>query len=262
LCTDGDFNVGTTDQSQLVELIEDKAQTGVFLTVLGFGQGNLKDSTMEKLADRGNGNYGYIDSLLEARKMLVEQIGGTLMTIAKDVKIQVDFNPQHVAAYRLVGYENRLLQNQDFRDDTKDAGEIGAGHTVTAFYELVPAGTVTQQSVSRPSEFVATEIAAGADSSTRLTVNLRYKLPDASRSQEFQARLSVGQFLRQPSPDFRFATAVLGYGMLLRGSRYAGSATWDWVVQTAEASMGDDPRGLRAEFVQLAKSARRIVEHD
>lgn len=265
LCTDGDFNVGVTNQSDLVTMIENKAKSNVFLSVLGFGSGNLKDSTMEKLADKGNGNYAYIDSMLEARKVLVEEIGATLVTIAKDVKIQVDFNPQHVRAYRLIGYENRLLENQDFRDDSKDAGEIGAGHSVTAFYELLPNDEVLASSGSsdvaidsRDSEFVKNVLSENADSSTKLTVNLRYKQPDAEESQEFQVRLASDADV-DPSSDFRFASAVVGYGMLLRSSDYAEDLDWDWVIDTASSSSGNDRRGLRAEFVQLAKTARRLI---
>ncbi|MEZ6133410.1 MAG: VWA domain-containing protein [Pirellulaceae bacterium] len=258
LCTDGDFNVGTTNESELVELIQEEAKSDIFLTVLGFGGGNLKDSKMEKLADLGNGNYAYIDSKLEARKVLVEEVGATLKTIAKDVKIQVDFNPRHVQAYRLLGYENRLLDNQDFRDDRKDAGEIGAGHRVTAFYELVPTGNETFQE-SRSSEFVTQELSEHADVETRLTVNLRYKQPDADVGQEFQVRVSASAMHMDAPRDMQFATAVLAYGMLLRGSSHIGNLNWDWVVETAERSAGDDPRGLRAEFLALTKTAKRLA---
>lgn len=258
LCTDGDFNVGTTNDSALLELIQTQARSEVFLTVLGFGSGNLKDSKMELLADKGNGNYAYIDSLLEARKVLVEQIGGTLVTIAKDVKIQLDFNPQHVHSYRLLGYENRLLDNQDFRDDSKDAGEIGAGHTVTAFYELVPAESAEASPESRPSEFVKPKLIATADSSDMLTVNLRYKLPKSSEGSEFQVRLSPTSVTDKPSQDFQFASAVVAYGLLLRHSEYAGQANWDWVIETAQKNAGQDTASLRGEFVELAKTARRL----
>ncbi|MFN3192265.1 MAG: vWA domain-containing protein [Aureliella sp.] len=258
LCTDGDFNVGTTSQSELVDLVQQKAKSNVFLTVLGFGSGNLKDSTMEKLADKGNGNYGYIDSMLEARKVLVEEIGGTLMTIAKDVKIQLDFNPMHVQAYRLIGYENRVMENQDFRDDSKDAGEIGAGHSVTALYEIVPAGADGVGDGERKSEFVNKQVSSSADHATQLTVNVRYKRPDEEAVQEFQVRVAGSRDLREPSLDFQFVSAVAGYGMLLRGSEFAGAASWDWVIETADASLGSDERGVRAEFLRLAKTARRV----
>ncbi|MCA9192548.1 MAG: VWA domain-containing protein [Planctomycetales bacterium] len=259
LCTDGDFNVGITNHSDLVDFIERQAETGVYLSVLGFGTGNLKDSTMEKLADHGNGNYAYVDSLLEARKVLVEQVGGTLVTIAKDVKIQLDFNPQYVYSYRLLGYENRLLANQDFRDDAKDAGEIGAGHCVTAFYELVPPGSASvESSNSRPSEFVTTQ-ALKSDSNTMLSVNLRYKLPAANEGLEFQIRVPY-EVTQNPSRDFQFASSVLAYGMLLRDSKYKGKLDWDWVIGTASNYKGQDENGMRTEFVQLAKLGKRIAK--
>lgn len=258
LCTDGDFNVGVSSDSALVDLISKKAKTGVFLTVLGFGTGNIKDSKMEQLADKGNGVYAYIDSMLEARKVLVEQIGGTLETIAKDVKIQLDFNPQFIESYRLLGYENRLLANQDFRDDSKDAGEIGAGHQVTAFYEIRPVGLSAGRPTSEDSqsEFVKAESAGVSD--TLLTVNLRYKAPLSEDSQEFQHRVSPDNKTADGSSEFRFAASVLGYGMLLRESNYRGSLTWDWVINTAEKNKGKDSSGLRSEFIELAKTAKGI----
>ncbi len=258
LCTDGDFNVGVSSDSALVDLIQNEARKNVFLSVLGFGHGNIRDSTMEKLADKGNGNYAFIDSMLEAQKVLVQQAGGTLVTIAKDVKIQIDFNPAHVSAYRLLGYENRKLENQDFRNDQKDAGEIGAGHTVTAFYELIPAGVETLVESNRPSEFVEQNRSIGSDSGTMLTVNLRYKQPNSEVAQEFQVRVAKDSLCEQASTDFQFASCVLAYGMLLRESQYVGKATWEWVISTAKSSTGKDPSGLRAEFVQLAMAASRI----
>ena len=219
---------------------------------------------MEKLADRGNGNYACIDSLMEARKTLVEQAGGTLLTIAKDVKIQVDFNPRHVQSYRLIGYENRALANRDFRDDSKDAGELGSGHTVTAFYEIVPSGAASTIATTRKAEFVSTSLNPDADASAMLTVNVRYKQPTESESVEFQVRVPADAESYADSKiateDFQFASAVAAYGMLLRDSKFSGSASWDWVVATAERSTGKDPNGLRHEFVQLAKTARRITD--
>ena len=261
LCTDGDFNVGVTNQSDLVDLIKDKAKNGVFLSVFGFGSGNLKDSTMERLADNGNGNYGYIDNLLEARKSLVEQIGATLITIAKDVKIQIDFNPKQIVAYRLIGYENRLLANEDFEDDAKDAGEIGAGHTVTSFYEVVPVGVDSPARTSRPSKFVENVPSQTGNPNTLLTVSLRYKRPDGNTSTEFTQELSnsVANDFATSSIDFKFASAVAGFGMLLRDSKFSGDANWDWVIDTAEASRGEDRNGFRAEFVMLAKKARLLA---
>jgi Ca-activated chloride channel homolog len=260
LCTDGDFNVGTTNDSDLVDLIQEQARSEVFLTVLGFGSGNLKDATMEQLADKGNGNYAYIDSLLEARKVLVEQIGGTLVTIAKDVKLQLDFNPRYVQAYRLLGYENRMLENQDFRDDSKDAGEIGAGHSVTAFYEIIPPGVSLPSPIQPESEFVQPKLIADQTSETLLTVSLRYKQPDSEEGNEFKVRFNQLQPQLKPSPDFQFASAVVAYGLLLRDSPYKAQANWNWVVETAQRTLGQDPSGLRGEFLQLAKTARRVLE--
>lgn len=263
LCTDGDFNVGTSSQSELVDLITDKARSNVYLTVLGFGSGNLKDSTMEKLADKGNGNYAYIDTMLEARKVLVEQAGGTLVTIARDVKIQVDFNPRYVQSYRLLGYRNRIMANQDFRDDNKDAGEIGAGHTVTAFYEILPAGASPDKDFSRPSEFTRSQLVKLANATeTMLTVNLRYKLPNSDEGLEFQHRVGAGRPRVELSQDFQFASAVVGFGMLLRQSSFKGSVDWDWVITTAKANVGEDPTGQRDQFVQLAKTARRLNQEE
>ena len=260
ICTDGDFNVGTTSQSDLVALIQAKAASGIYLSVLGFGTGNYKDSTMEKLADKGNGNYAYIDSMLEARKALVQQMGATLITIAKDVKIQLDFNPSRISAYRLIGYENRIMANEDFRDDKKDAGEIGAGHTVTALYEIVPVGVESPARNSKPSEFVEVVPKEGVNPATLLTVSLRYKQPDGDTSQEFTIPLNHEKDSQIPaaSSDLQFATAVAAFGMLLRKSKFAGQADWDWVVETAQSSEGEDHDGFRAEFVSLAKKARMM----
>ena len=261
LCTDGDFNVGMSSQSELVDLIQEKAANDVFLSVLGFGTGNYKDSTMEKLADKGNGNYAYIDTMLEAQKALVEQMNGTLVTIAKDVKIQVDFNPGRIAAYRLIGYENRMLKNQDFKDDTKDAGEIGAGHTVTALYEVVPASADSRVLIDDDSDFVQTRLKPSAiDSDTMLTVNLRYKQPTGDTSQEFQVALeqSKKDDIPEASSDFQFASAVAGFGMLIRESKHKGETSWDWVIETARLNQGEDKDGFRAEFVNLARRAKLL----
>ena len=260
LATDGDFNVGVTSEGDLVRLIEEKRQSGVFLSVLGFGTGNIKDATMEKLADKGNGNYAYIDSLGEARKVLGEQIGGTLFTIAKDVKIQVEFNPKQAAAYRLIGYENRLLRDQDFNDDTKDAGEIGAGHTVTALYEVVPFGqkfenpgvdALKYQQPVQPSEM--------ANSSELMTVKLRYKEPTQTESKLVQVSLADSKArLGAASENFRFASAVAAFGMLLRDSRYKADASYNKVLELARASAGADTQGYRTEFIQLVETARML----
>lgn len=278
LCTDGDFNVGITNQDDLTKLIEEEAKSGVFLSVLGFGMGNLKDSTLEKLADKGNGNYSYIDTLREAHKVFVEQMTGTLITIAKDVKIQIEFNPSQVGAYRLIGYENRLLTAQDFHDDTKDAGEIGAGHTVTALYEIIPPSKLPvptpvtdeklkyQPSVNSPTTKVGNARregeplnAARPDSLELLTIKLRYKQPDADKSQLIEQTLSdQGRSFAQASTDFRFAASVANFGMLLRHSPYKGNGTLDAVAEIAESSLGPDKSGYRAEFVGLVRSAKAL----
>jgi Ca-activated chloride channel family protein len=263
LCTDGDFNVGVTSQGDLQRLIEEKAKSGVFLSVLGFGMGNLKDSTMETLADKGNGNYAYIDTLNEAKKVLVEQMTGTLITIAKDVKIQVEFNPAQVNAYRLIGYENRLLAKEDFNDDTKDAGEIGAGHTVTALYEVVPAGkTVNAPGVDplkyqRPAEQVDAKLTGSKE---LLTLKLRYKQPDGATSKLLEYPYTdTDRSFGKASTDFQFASAVAMFGMILRDSPHKGGATLPGVIEVAESNLGADTEGYRREFVDLAKKAVGIM---
>ena len=262
LCTDGDFNVGITNQGDLVRLIEEKAKSGVFLTVLGFGMGNLKDSRMEKLADKGNGAYGYIDNIHEARKILVEQISGTLVTIAKDVKIQVDFNPAKVAAYRLIGYENRLLRDEDFLDDTKDAGEIGAGHTVTALYELVPPGAEGDLPAVQPSKYQkpAKPSPAAVQSDELFTLRMRYKLPKEEQSQPLEVPVTdAGKSFNAATPDFQFAAAVACFGMLLRDSEHKGQSSYDLAVELAQGGRGQDRGGYRADFLKLAKTAKALA---
>ncbi|WP_339748884.1 VWA domain-containing protein [uncultured Rubinisphaera sp.] len=260
LCTDGDFNVGMSSQSALVDLIQHKAKSGVFLSVLGFGTGNLKDSTMEKLADKGNGNYAYIDTMNEAEKVLVEQMSGTLITIAKDVKIQVDFNPAHIQSYRLIGYENRMLRDEDFLDDSKDAGEIGAGHTVTALYELLPVGIESQPDAVEPSKYQETqELSALADSDELLTVRLRYKDPDGIDSQPLSMPVKKQDTpFEEASTDFQFASAVAAFGMLLRDSRNSGTMTLERVSEIAEKNLGTDRHGYRQEFLQLVQKAKQL----
>lgn len=262
LATDGDFNVGLKSDEELVSLIEEKRRGGVFLSVLGFGTGNLNDSMMEKLADKGNGNYSYIDSESEARKALGEQVAGTLATIAKDVKIQVEFNPRLVAGYRLIGYENRLLADKDFNDDTKDAGEIGAGHTVTALYEVVPAGQklenpgVDELKYSRPAE-----VTQNANTSELLTVKLRYKEPEGDVSRPLSVGVPDRQAsYRNASNNFKFAAAVAEFGLLLRDSRYKGQSSYANAAELARGAGGADLNGHRAEFLNLIQSARSISE--
>jgi len=259
LATDGDFNVGPSSDGEMVRLIEKERESGVFLTVLGFGTGNIKDSKMEQIADHGNGNFHYVDGLLEARKVLVEEMGGTLLTLAKDVKLQIEFNPARVASYRLIGYENRLLADEDFNDDTKDAGELGAGHTVTALYEVVPAGlAVPRDAEVEPLRYQprANDPPPREFAGEMLYVRVRYKEPDGTTS------MLLGQAVADrpgsPSTDFRFAAAVAGFGMLLRDSEYAGDLTLNDVVGLAERSRGDDPRGYRGEFIRLVEAVRDL----
>ncbi len=264
LATDGDFNVGITSEGDLTRLIETEAKSGIALTALGFGMGNYKDSTLEKLADKGDGNYGYIDSINEARKLLVSQAGGTLVTVAKDVKIQVEFNPAVVKAYRLLGYENRLLRREDFNDDTKDAGDMGAGHTVTAFFELVPAGAAGDVQGVDPLKYQQPGALAPASASGEvMTVKVRYKDPagGASRLIEVPVAAPAVAWL-EADPDFKFAAAVAAFGMLLRDSPHKGTASWAWVSQNAEAGLDDDEGGYRQEFVALIEKARRPEHSD
>ncbi|MEM7157248.1 MAG: von Willebrand factor type A domain-containing protein [Myxococcota bacterium] len=259
LATDGDFNVGTTSEGELVRLIEKKRQSGVFLSVLGFGSGNLKDSTMEKLADKGNGNYAYIDSINEARKVLVEEAGATLVTIAKDVKIQVEFNPAEVSSYRLVGYENRKLAHADFNDDTKDAGEIGAGHSVTAIYEVVPAGRGASPKVDELKYQDEGTLSTAAGSGELMTVKVRYKKPSGNKSKLLSFPVTDSDTrVADTSRDFRFSAAVAGFGMLLRDSEHKGDATFDMVRELASDALGTDPHGRRAEFVGLIDKAKSL----
>ncbi len=261
LATDGDFNVGVTSIGELSRLIEEKRKSGVFLSVLGFGQGNLKDATMEMLADRGNGNYSYIDSEAEARKVLVSEAGATLVTIAKDVKIQVEWNPRRVAGYRLVGYENRLLRAEGFADDRKDAGEIGAGHTVTALYEVVPAGLPLDQPGIGPLKYQQPPVLSPASTSGELmTLKLRYKQPEGDTSRLIATTVGpANETGGRGSARLRFAAAVAAFGLLLRESEHRGQASWPMVLDLAQEARGNDPEGYRAEFLELAKRAAELA---
>ncbi len=257
LCTDGDFNVGVTDQGSLVRLIEAQRASGVYLTVLGFGMGNLKDSTMEKLAAHGNGNYGYIDSIEEARKSLGTESAGTLIALANDVKVQVEFNPAQVASYRLIGYENRLLNDQDFTDDKKDAAELGVGQTVTALYELTPTarGAATTGALKYQTGRGLTDASLTGE---LLTVHIRFKRPGRATSEELTATASLGsEALDDASNDLRFAVGVAGFGMLLRDSENRGALTWATARALASSGAGSDP--LRAELVGLIDRAARLA---
>ena len=258
LATDGDFNVGVSSDAEMIRLVEARREEGTFLTVLGFGTGNLKDTKMEQMADKGNGHYAYIDSFREAQKVFVQEFGGTLFTVAKDVKIQVEFNPARVQAYRLLGYENRLLAKEDFADDKKDAGEMGAGHSVTALYEVVPVGatpvalagdSLTYQHVSlRPSANKTSEL---------LTVRLRYKDPKGTRSRLLSTPVT-DRGATAASEDMRFASAVAAIALLLRDSDHKGAASFDQVLTMARNARGDDPSGYRGEFIGLVEAARTL----
>jgi len=258
LATDGDFNVGVTSEDQLVRLIERERKSGVFLTVLGVGTGNLQDSTMEALADKGNGNYAYLDSIDEARKVLVREMDATLVTVAKDVKIQIEFNPRQVLAYRLIGYENRLLDDEDFNDDTKDAGEMGAGHTVTALYEIVPAGEAMPGPAADPLKYQRLAPTASARRDGELmTIALRYKPATGGRSRRIET--VVAGEPQAPGPNLGFASAVAELGLLLGDSKFAGNASVEQAVERARSFLGADADGDRAGFVTLAERAGGLM---
>ena len=248
LATDGDFNVGASSDAEMVRLIEEKRNDGVFLTILGFGMGNYKDSKMEKLSNAGNGNYGYIDDLLEAKKMFGAELWGTLYTIAKDVKIQVEFNPAQVKSYRLIGYENRMLNTEDFNDDKKDAGEIGCGHTVTALYEIIPAESEEHAPNVDPLEYQATKVGT---SPNLMTVKVRYKNPKEDDSRLLEYRILERK--ATPSNNIRFASSVAEFGMLLRESEYKGSASFSAVIARAKQSAENDEYGYKADFVKMVE---------
>ena len=268
LSTDGDFNVGTTSEGELINLIQKEAKKGVFLTVLGVGDDNLNDSMMQKLADKGNGNYAYLDSVEEAKKVLVRQINGTLVTIAKDVKVQVEFNPAVVASYRLIGYEKRMLRKEDFNNDKIDAGEIGAGHTVTVLYEVVPAGAEPNPAASIPpvDDLKYQPNPTGVDepldrtaSPELMTVKLRYKEPDGGTSKLIsQPFTDRGLEFTQAAPDLKFAAAVAEFGMILRDSEYKGNASLGAIAVWAQEGKGEDPNGYRAAFLELVRKVQAL----
>ncbi|GLB47886.1 vWA domain-containing protein [Neptunitalea lumnitzerae] len=258
LATDGDFNVGTSSNAALVRLIEEKRASGIFLSVLGFGTGNYKDNKMEQIADKGNGNYNYIDNLFEAKKVLVNEMGGTLVTIAKDVKIQVEFNPAKVAQYRLIGYENRTLNAEDFDNDTKDAGELGSGHTVTALYEIVPVGN--ENTTEAGYKYQQTTIAETAYKGNELaTVKFRYKAPEANESTLLEEIIKDnGVTLNKTSDNFRFSAAVAEFGLLLRDSKFKGISNYAQVLALAKAAKGTDENGYRIEFIKMVDMAKNF----
>ncbi|QNA42985.1 vWA domain-containing protein [Lacibacter sediminis] len=263
LCTDGDFNVGMSSDDAMERLIEEERKSGVFLTVLGYGMGNYKDNKMQKLANKGNGNHAYIDGMNEAKKVLVNEFGGTMFTIAKDVKLQVEFNPVLVQAYRLVGYENRLLNKEDFNNDKKDAGELGSGHTVTALYEIIPVG-VESDFIEDVDELKYQQPAKNKKSGLKneiMTIKFRYKEPDANES-----KLMVHPLLDEKIPfektseNFRFATAVAQFGMLLRNSEFKGNTTYEKVIRQANAAIGADKEGYRTEFIKLVQNVQSLAK--
>jgi Ca-activated chloride channel family protein len=262
LATDGDFNVGESSNGGIERLVEEKRELGVFITVLGFGMGNVKDDKMEIIADKGNGNYSYIDNLQEARKVLVSEFGGTLFTIAKDAKFQIEFNPARVKSYRLIGYENRLLNEEDFNDDKKDAGEMGSGHNVTALYELVPVGSKDDSPAVDPLKYQssrANESEVKDNSSEFLTIKLRYKLPDGSTSKLMEKPVKgyISDF-DDASDNLKFAAAVSEFGMILRDSEFKGTATLENAATIARSARGNDEDGYRAELVRLINTAKDL----
>lgn len=265
LCTDGDFNVGTSSEDALQTLIEHERETGVFLSVLGFGTGNYQDSKMQLLADKGNGNHNYIDNISEAKKVFVNEFGGTLFTIAKDVKLQIEFNPDKVQGYRLIGYENRLLNKEDFNDDKKDAGELGSGHTVTALYELVPVGikdtmikNVDALRYQKPKALSKTNF-----NDEVMNIKLRYKKPGGNKSILIEHPLQDENVaFNATSDNFRFAACVAAFGMLLRNSQFKGSAGFQSIQTIARAAMGNDEENYRKEFIQLVKTAASLKQKE
>ena len=265
LCTDGDFNVGPSSDSELDRIIEKEKKTGVFLTVLGYGMGNYKDSKMEKLADKGNGNHAYIDNENEAKKVLVSEFGGTLFTIAKDVKLQIEFNPAKVQAYRLIGYENRMLNKEDFNNDQKDAGELGSGHTVTAIYEIIPSGIQNNflEKVD-PLKYQHTDKAIPDFNNNELmTVKFRYKKPDAEKSMLIvHAVTDQSLEVNRTSNNFRFVSAVAEFGMLLRNSEFKQNASFEKAYALGKTSLGTDTEGYRREFLLLIKGAENLTKKD
>lgn len=261
MATDGDFNVGPNSDEDMEQLIVKERDSKVAISIMGFGMGNLKDSKMETLADKGNGNYAYIDNITEARKALVTEFGGTLFTIAKDVKLQIEFNPAKVQAYRLLGYEDRMLNKEDFNNDKKDAGDMGSGHTVTALYEIVPAGIKDDYSMSvDPLKYQKPEPPVAKASDEMLTVKFRYKENDSSASKmSFVTVKDEPKNLSATSADFRFAAAVAEFGMLLRDSQYKQHSTFDQVISMARTAKGEDKEGYRSEFIRLAESAKLLA---
>jgi len=265
LCTDGDFNIGASSDDDMERLIEEERKSGVFLTVLGYGMGNYKDNKMEKLADKGNGNHAYIDGMSEAKKVLVNEFGGTLFTIAKDVKLQIEFNPAKVQGYRLIGYENRMLNKEDFNNDKKDAGELGSGHTVTALYEVIPVG-VKSSFLEKVDKLKYQKnddpLSKSSHTDEIMTVKFRYKAPDEDISKLIEHPVMDQQItIAKTSDNFRFAASVAEFGMLLRNSEFKSDASFDDVVRMARKARGKDEEGYRSEFVRLVENAQSLAKN-
>jgi Ca-activated chloride channel family protein len=261
IATDGDFNVGVSSDAALETMIEKERKSGVYLTVLGYGMGNYKDNKMQKLADKGNGNHAYIDGEKEAKKVLVSEFGGTLFTIAKDVKLQVEFNPKNVQAYRLIGYENRMLQHEDFNNDQKDAGELGSGHTVTALYEIIPAGQKNEFEEKIDPLKYSRQAIPGKVSGEILTVKFRYKKPDGDVSKLIVHPVIDSHIaLVNTSDNFRFSAAVASFGMLLRNSEFKQNASYQQVISLANGAKGTDTNGYRQEFINLVQAAGSLAK--
>jgi len=263
LCTDGDFNIGISSDDELERMIEKERESGIFLTVLGFGTGNYQDAKMQKLADKGNGNHAYIDQLSEAKKVLVSEFGGTLFTIAKDVKLQIEFNPSLVQGYRLIGYENRMLAKEDFNDDKKDAGELGSGHTVTALYEIIPVGIASDflKKVDTLKYQHEEKFSASTFSNELMTVKLRYKQPDGNTSQLMEVPVTDQNIaLENTSTNYRFAVSVAEFGMLLRGSGFKQHSSFKNVIRLASNATGTDAEGYRKEFIELVQKASTLAK--
>ncbi len=265
LCTDGDFNIGVSSDAELERIIEEERKSGVFLTVLGYGMGNYKDNKMQKLADKGNGNHAYIDGISEARKVLVNEFGGTLFTIAKDVKLQIEFNPAYVQAYRLIGYENRMLNKEDFNNDKKDAGELGSGHTVTALYEVIPAGAINtfKETVDSLKYWLPNpgSTTVSRTSNEVMTIKLRYKKPDSNVSRLLEHPVKDRKLLlANTSNNFRFAASVAEFGMLLRNSEFKQSSSFENAWHLAKQAIGKDKEGYRSEYLELLKSASLLMK--
>jgi Ca-activated chloride channel family protein len=264
LATDGDFNVGVSSSAALVDLIEEKRKDNIFLTICGLGMGNYKDGRMEQISNAGNGNYFYIDNIREAEKVFSKEMRANMFTIAKDVKIQIEFNPNTIKAYRLIGYENRMLAKEDFDDDTKDAGELGAGHTVTAIYEVILADSKSEQQINTSADLKYQTVVKSDNKSDLMTVKFRYKAPTSDLSTLIEQVLPKGNIpeLSTTSDNFRFSASVAAFGMLLRDSEFKGEVSYDMVSTLAKAAVGPDTEGYRSEFIQLVKTAALLDQND